>query len=204
MKKDRFQQLKKIRDEIWNLNDSPLYRYRIENHYYPVIGEGSHEAAIMFVGEAPGRNEAKTGRPFCGAAGAVLDELLESIEVPRSQTYITNIVKDRPPQNRDPSRKEIECYAPFLIRQIEIIKPEAIVSLGRFSMRFIMEHFGLGEEIKPISRIHGKTFEAESSYGKVKIIPLFHPAVAVYNPNKFPLLKEDFAILKNYRQMTEN
>ncbi len=197
MKNDRFQKLKTIRDEIWNLNNSPLYRYRRKNNYYPVIGEGSHKAAIMFIGEAPGRNEAKTGRPFCGAAGKVLDGLLESINLPRSQVYITNIVKDRPPQNRDPSREEIEYYAPFLVRQIEVIKPEAIVPLGRFSMRFIMEYFGLAEEIEPITKIHGKTFEAESSYGKVKVIPLFHPAVAVYNPNKLTLLKEDFAILRN-------
>ncbi len=199
MKNQRFQNLKRIRDEIWNLKDSPLYRYRKKNHYYPVIGEGSHHALVMFIGEAPGRKEAETGRPFCGAAGKILDKLLESIVLPRSDVYITNIVKDRPPQNRDPNPEEIECYSPFLIRQIEIIEPKVIVPLGRFSMRFILEYFGLEKEIGPITKIHGKTFKAESSYGKIKIIPLFHPAVAVYNPGKTPLLEKDFRALKDYK-----
>jgi len=89
-----------------------------------VIGEGSHFSKIMFVGEAPGRNEAKTGRPFCGAAGKILDDLLGSVAIKREDVYITNIVKDRPPQNRDPLPEEIDSYGPFLDRQIEIIQPK--------------------------------------------------------------------------------
>lgn len=108
------EQMKAIRDEVLALTNSPLYSYRTENKYYPVIGEGNHEAKIMFVGEAPGRNEAKTGRPFCGAAGRVLDSLLEHVGIPRKSVYITNIIKDRPPQNRDPLQGEIEIYGPFL------------------------------------------------------------------------------------------
>ena len=124
--------LKKIRDEVWDGEHLPLYSERIRNGVYPVLGEGSHEAKIMFIGEAPGRNEALQGRPFCGAAGKVLDELLLSAGILRASVYITNIVKDRPPQNRDPLPEEISAYGPFLDRQIEIIKPAVIATLGRF------------------------------------------------------------------------
>jgi uracil-DNA glycosylase family 4 len=98
----RTQQLRQIRDEVISLASSPLYAERQKNGVYPVIGEGDHYAKIMFVGEAPGRNEAKTGRPFVGAAGKILDELLVSAGIERKDVYITNIVKDRPPFNRDP------------------------------------------------------------------------------------------------------
>ncbi len=189
--------MRKIKDEIVAAKDSPLYEYRIKNKYFPVIGEGSHNAKIMFIGEAPGKNEAETGRPFCGASGRVLDELLASIKVDRKEVYITNIVKDRPPENRDPLPNEIEFYAPFLDRQIEIIRPEVIATLGRFSMVYIMKKFGLQSELKSISQIHGNVFSAETSYGKIKIIPLYHPAVAVYGTNK-EILKKDFAILKQF------
>ena len=127
----KFDQLKAIRDEAIALKQSPLYEYRTSNRYYPVIGEGSHDANIMFVGEAPGKNEAETGRPFCGAAGKFLTELIEGIGLKREQVYITNVVKDRPPENRDPTPEEIEIYAPFLDRQIDIIQPKVIATLGR-------------------------------------------------------------------------
>ncbi|MBD3208301.1 MAG: uracil-DNA glycosylase [Candidatus Nealsonbacteria bacterium] len=189
---EKDKKLKQIRDEIWNLKNSPLYKHRRKNNYYPVIGEGSHEAEIMLIGEAPGENEAKTGRPFCGAAGNILDQLFDVIEIKREETYVTNIVKDRPPKNRDPTTEEIKVYSPFLIRQINIIEPKVIVSLGRFAMHFTLNYFGLGEKIQSISKIHGKVMKAETSYGKVKIIPLYHPAVAVYNRNKLPEMKENF------------
>src|SRR3989344_7953985 len=99
---NRTEQMKKIKNDVVNLKNSPLYSYRVKNKYFPVIGEGSHNAKIMFTGEAPGRNEAETGRPFCGASGRVLDELLQSIGLDRKEVYVTNIVKDRPPDNRDP------------------------------------------------------------------------------------------------------
>lgn len=192
----RTQKLKKIRDEIWKLKDSPLYRYRRENNYYPVLGEGSHQAKIVFVGEAPGRKEAETGRPFCGPAGRILDQLLESVKIRREEVYITNVVKDRPPGNRDPKPEEIALYSPFLVRQLEIIKPKVIVPLGRFSMAFIMKLYGLEEKLQPISRLHGQGFPAKASWGKIKIIPLYHPAVAVYNPKMLPILKKDFQVLR--------
>lgn len=191
---NRTEQMRKIKDEIVAAKDSPLYEYRIKNKYFPVIGEGSHKAKIMFIGEAPGRTEAETGRPFCGAAGHILDELLASIGIEKKEVYITNIVKDRPPENRDPNPDEIEFYAPFLDRQIEIIKPEVIATLGRFSMAYIMKKFGLEYELKSISQIHGKVFNADAPYGKIKIIPLYHPAVAIYGTNK-EILKKDFQVL---------
>lgn len=194
---NRTEQMGKIKDEVINAKDSPLYSFRIKNKYFPVIGEGSHSSKIIFIGEAPGKNEAETGRPFCGASGRVLDELLTSISVDRKDVYVTNIVKDRPPENRDPLPNEIEFYASFLDRQIEIIRPEVIATLGRFSMAYIMKKFGLESELKSISVIHGKVFSAETSYGSIKIIPLYHPAVAVYGTNK-EILKKDFAVLKEF------
>src|SRR3990167_11066988 len=98
----RDEELKKIKDEILSNKDCPLRNYRISNGYFPVIGQGNHNAKIMFIGEAPGLNEAKTGVPFCGASGRILDELLKSVDILRSDVYITNILKDRPENNRDP------------------------------------------------------------------------------------------------------
>src|SRR3989338_281686 len=140
-KGEKYELLKQIKEEVVNLKDSPLYEYRIENNYFPVIGEGSHDAKIMFVGEGPGKNEAETGKPFCGASGKVLTQLIESIGLQRSDVYITNVVKDRPPDNRDPLPQEISLYAPFLDRQIEIIQPKVVATLGRYSMAYIMSRF---------------------------------------------------------------
>ncbi len=199
--KNKTEQLKAIRDELLELKSSPLYEYRKSNGYFPVAGQGSHNAHIMFIGEAPGRNEAQTGRPFCGAAGKLLDKLLESVEIKREDVYITNIVKDRPPENRDPMPEEIELYAPFLDRQIEIIKPLIIATLGRFSMEYIMKRFGLEIKIKPISQIHGQSFESpkEIDGKKIIIIPLYHPAAAIYNQELKKTLFEDFKILEKYK-----
>lgn len=197
---ERFEKMKVIRDEIFHLKDSPLYQYRVDNHFFPVVGEGSHVAHIMFVGEAPGKNEAETARPFCGRSGKVLDEMLESIKLNRSDVYITNIVKDRPPENRDPSEEEIKIYGPFLDRQIEIIKPIVIATLGRYSMKYIMEKFGLNDKIGAIGELHGKEFPANASYGPVNIIPLYHPAVALYNGSNKETLVNDFKVLEKYIQ----
>jgi DNA polymerase len=191
----KFEELKKIRDEVLALKNSPLYKYRVENKYFPVIGEGNHDAKIMFVGEAPGRNEAKTGRPFCGAAGKILDELLKEADLKREDVYVTNIVKDRPQNNRDPLPEEIEIYGPFLDKQIEIIKPKIIATLGRFSMNYILQKFG--HQMETIGKMHGTMVDAEASYGPIKIAILYHPAVAIYNRNQLDELKKDFRILKS-------
>ncbi len=192
------QQMDAIQQEIEALTASPLYDYRLENGYQPVIGEGSPDAAVMFIGEAPGKQEAKTGRPFVGAAGRVLDELLESIGLAREQVYITNVVKDRPPDNRDPKEEEIELYAPFLRRQIGIIQPKVIATLGRFAMQFILETFERPEQDRKISSLHGEPITAEADYGEVIILPLYHPAVALYRRDQRDTLEEDFRVLRKY------
>jgi len=194
--KSKIELLEQIKDEVLNLTNSPLYKYRTENKYFPVVGEGSYDAKIIFVGEAPGRNEAKCGRPFCGTAGKVLDELLEHVKIKRTNIYITNIVNDRPEENRDPTEEEIKIYGPFLDKQIEIIQPKVIVALGRYSMGYIMQKFSLGDKVEVISKMHGKSFDAEASYGPIKIVCLYHPCVAVYNPKRKGELKKDFEILK--------
>lgn len=191
-------QMRTIRDELLIFTQSPLYTYRKQHNYFPVIGEGNHDADIMFIGEAPGKNEALTGKPFCGASGKILDELLESINLDRKKVYVTNIVKDRPPENRDPTPEEIELYAPFLDRQVEIIKPKVIATLGRFAMQYIMNRYGLSFELEPISQIHGKEFKTKTDIGLFTVIPLYHPAVAVYNSNTKDDLKKDFKVLTTY------
>ena len=197
-KEERFEKMKEIRDELLNFKQSPLYGYRVKNKYFPVVGEGSHTAHIMFIGEAPGKNEAEKARPFCGASGRLLDEMLASINLNRKDVYVTNVVKDRPPENRDPNPSEIELYAPFLDRQIEIIQPKVIATLGRFSMDYIMTHLGLKDSLRSISNMHGKEFKAKARYGEVTIVPLYHPAVALYNGSNKETLLKDFQILKKY------
>ncbi len=197
--RERTEGLRKIRDEVLALKDSPLYEYRTTNHYFPVIGEGSHSAELMFIGEAPGRTEALTGRPFVGPAGRVLEELLESVGMTRTEVYIANILKDRPPENRDPLPEEIKVYAPFLDRQIEIIQPKIIATLGRYSLGYIMRKFDLELYLQPISYLHGKSFPAQASYGDIVVVCLYHPAVAVYNSGMKETLKKDFQIVKELR-----
>ena len=190
------QEFKKLKDECLRFcYHHPLY----EKGTYPVFGEGSLQAKIMFVGEAPGYYESKTGHPFCGAAGKVLDSLLASVGLARNKIYITNLVKVRPPNNRDPSEEEIKEFAPFLKREIAIIKPKVICPLGRYSMRFLMEKYGLTKQIKPISQIHGQVFEIRNLLEQIIIIPFYHPAVATYNPNMKDVLIKDFQVLKKFK-----
>ncbi len=190
--------LKEIKDEVINLKKSPLYKQRVENNFFPVIGEGNHYAKIILIGEAPGKNEALKGRPFCGKAGKILDNLLHSINIQRDDVYITNIVKDRPPNNRDPLEQEIEIYGCFLDRQIDIIQPEIIVGLGRFSCNYLLNKFNLEKEIEAITLMHGKIFTAQSRYGLIKILTSFHPAAAIYDRKKEKLLLQAFRKLNIY------
>lgn len=190
---NNFKLMKQIRDEVAKCQKCVLYK----EANMPVIGHGSHEADIMFIGEGPGANEDKTGIPFCGRAGDILNELLKSIKVEREDVYIANIVKHRPPKNRDPKPEEISACVPYLDRQIDIIKPKVICPLGRFAAYYIMEKFDLIDNIEGISKMHGKTFDAQAPHGTITIIPLYHPAVATYNMNMLPELKKDFQTIKN-------
>lgn len=190
--------MQRIVDEIVARTDSPLYEYRKENNYIPVIGEGSLDADIFFVGEAPGKTEAETGKPFCGRSGKFLTEMIESIGLHRKDVYITSVVKDRPQDNRDPTKQEIELYGPYLDRQFEIIKPKVIVLLGRISMNYVFEKAGIGDQLETIGSMHGKEYVGKLSYGKVVLLPLYHPAAALYNPKSKATLMEDFKVVKKY------
>lgn len=191
-------QLLALTQEIQELTASPLYEFRIKQGYHPVIGEGSLEASIMFVGEAPGEWEAKSGRPFVGASGRFLNELLQTIGLKRDDVYITNVIKDRPPENRDPSTAEIQLYASFLIRQLEIIQPQVIATLGRFAMDFILKHFNMAERGQKISKLHGQVLSAHTPYGKIAVVPLYHPAVALYTTAQRQTLLDDFQALAKF------
>lgn len=186
--------LKEIKDDIVGCKKCSLYKTRI----LPVVGQGNHQAKVIFVGEAPGANEDKTGVPFCGNSGKILDELFESIGYKREDAYICNILKCRPPNNRNPQPNEIKLCAPFLQTQIETIQPKAICPMGNYAVSYILNKFNLSGEIKGISKIHGKVFEVKTSFGPLKIISLYHPAVAVYNASTKDILKKDFQILKEF------
>ncbi len=179
--------LKKIKEEVIECQKCPLSKSRT----LPVIGRGNHQANIVFIGEGPGFNEDKTGVPFCGQAGNILDELFNSIKYQRKDAYVCNILKCRPPNNRNPEKNEIEACTPYLEKQVKIIQPKVIATMGNYATSFILEKYGLKDKIEGISRIHGKVFQTEG----MKIIPLYHPAVAVYNANMKETLKKDFKIL---------
>lgn len=172
--------LDEIAAEIRVCTRCELHRTRTNS----VPGEGPADARIMFIGEAPGWNEDQQGRPFVGAAGKFLEELLAAAGLKRSDVFITNVVKSRPPGNRDPLPDEIAACAPFLQRQIDAIDPDVIVTLGRFSMA----KWFPGERI---SRIHGQP----KKDGKRLIVPMYHPAAALHQQALKATILEDFAKL---------
>ena len=185
------EQLKILEDEVKHCKRCVLWKTRKN----PVFGQGNPDTRVLFIGEAPGYYEDLKGIPFCGKAGKILDMLFDSIGLKRSQIYITNILKCRPPENRDPKMEEIEACRYFVERQIEIIKPEIICCLGRYSLKFILDKFSIEGETN-MRKVHGKVFEKNSLFSPVKIVALYHPAVATYNPKAFETLKKDFEILK--------
>ena len=166
-----------------------------------VLGDGNPDADLLFIGEAPGKKEDEQGLPFVGASGKFLAEMLESIHLSRSQVYITNIVKYRPPQNRDPSPQEKAEFLPYLIRQIEVIKPKLIITLGRHSgMQFLPDLV--------ISTDHGqpKKVSLKMEQGSIKtvILPLYHPAAALYNGAQRQTLLKDFALIPTILEKIRN
>ena len=166
-----------------------------------VVGAGNCDADILFVGEAPGRNEDLSGVPFCGAAGKNLDKLLENVGLSREEIYIANILKCRPPENRDPLPEEIKAHTPWLLKQIKDIKPKVICSLGNYATKFFLAGCDV-EKMKNqpgITSVHGKVQEIEVGGLKIKLIPLFHPAAIIYNRTKLtPLWEEDLEIVKQF------
>lgn len=155
-----------------------------------VLGDGNPDADIVFIGEAPGKNEDLQGRPFVGAAGKFLDVMLEQAGLNRSDVYITNIVKYRPPNNRDPKPAEKKAFWPYLVRQLEIINPKVVITLGRHSMEYFLPD-------AVISEVHGHAFREVVIYHdgiahQWLIVPLYHPAAALYNGGLRQTLIDDF------------
>ena len=185
-------EFKKLEEKIIACQKCSLWKSRKN----PVVGFGNTNAEILFVGEAPGYYEDLRGYPFVGKAGKILDELLNSIGLKRDEVYIANILKCRPPDNRNPLITEIKSCKEHLDKQIELIQPKIIVPLGKFACSYILEKFGFQQE--NISKIHGKIFQKNTLIGQVTIIPMYHPAVATYNPKSKDSLLSDFSILKKY------
>lgn len=159
-----------------------------------VPGEGNFDAAVMFVGEAPGYWEDMKSRPFVGSAGKILDEMLSRVSFSRGEVYVTNVVKCRPPENRDPLPSEIKTCTPYLDRQIKIIEPKFIVTLGRHAASYILPKVGF--ETGSITKIHGRVYEANLLGFKVFIIPTYHPAAALYKAKYKDELDRDFQLLR--------
>jgi DNA polymerase len=168
--------LEAMAKEICQCQRCGLYK----NATRSVPGEGDPHAEIMFIGEGPGFNEDQTGRPFCGAAGNFLTQLITSIGLKREDVYITNIVKHRPPGNRDPLPDEIEACKPWLDKQLEIIKPKVIVTLGRYSMARFFPN-------QTISRIHGQSQKC----GGYTCFAMYHPAAALHQGNLRATIQDD-------------
>jgi len=173
-------ELKELREVVLNCNLCNLSKTRTN----VVFGEGNPNSKIVFIGEAPGRDEDLQGKPFVGRSGQLLTKMIENVlNVKREEVYITNIVKCRPPQNRDPEIEEIESCKPYLLKQIDIIKPKIIVTLGRIAFKYL-----LNEEI-PITKARGNIY----NFNGIKVIPTYHPSYLLRNPSK---KKEAFIDLK--------
>jgi len=174
-------ELDNIALELKNLKQGELYKTATQ----AVPGEGNPDTDILFIGEAPGFSEDQLGRPFVGNSGKLLDKMLLSISLSREDIFITNIIKHRPPDNRDPLPEEIKIYTPFLKRQIRIIQPKIIATLGRFSMNLFLPE-------EKISQAHGRLFQV----GPYHIFPLYHPAAALRAGSILKELENDFQKLK--------
>jgi DNA polymerase len=174
-----------------------------------VFGDGNPESAIVFIGEAPGKKEDETGLPFVGAAGKFLNEMLKTIGLIRSDVYITNIVKYRPPNNRDPLPEEKKAFLPYLQRQLEVIRPQLVVTLGRHAASCFLPGLSISSEHGKAKRL---TLAFDNDKLSIVLLPLFHPAAALYNGSMRQTLIDDFSripmIIKasaakpNYEQLT--
>ena len=167
--------------------------WKFKKNYVP--GEGNPNANIVFIGEAPGSEEDKQGRPFVGSAGKYLTQVMEKFGIKREDVYITNVLKCRPPNNRDPTPTEIEACKPYLIEQLEVIKPSVIVCLGRFSASVVFSLFGL--KFSSISKVRGEVFEVRRWNKNVKVIALYHPAAVLYRPQLKEIFEKDFKKIVN-------
>lgn len=169
-----------------------------------VFGKGSPNAKILFVGEAPGRNEDEQGMPFVGAAGKNLDKLLAAVGLSLNEVYVANIIKYRPPENRAPEPDEIRAHTPWLVEQIKTMKPEIVCSLGNYSTKFFLAKGNVDDMDKKIgiTQVHGKVQMIDFVGLKIKLIPLFHPAAIIYNRKLIEFWNKDMEIVKH--EISEN
>lgn len=182
--------LEEVRQRILNELECPLK----DSAANLVFGKGNPDAEIMFIGEAPGEQEDLQGIPFVGAAGRELDKLLKSINLALDGVYVANILKYRPPANRNPTEEEIARHTPYLIEQIKIINPKIIITLGNFATKFVLGDFR-PENMKKIGGItflHGKTVRKTIDGMEFAVFPIFHPAAILHNPNLRKELEDDF------------
>jgi len=163
-----------------------------------VIGKGNLKAKILFVGEAPGRNEDEQGLPFVGAAGKNLDQLLAKVGLSLQDIYVTNILKCRPPENRAPLPEEIRAHTPWLVAQIKEMKPEVICSLGNYATKFFLANGYIDKmnEQQGITKVHGTPITILFEGLNIKLIPLFHPAAIIYNRSLVDLWEKDMEVVK--------
>lgn len=178
-----------LKEQLRDWKGCELYKTATQ----PVLGEGNPHAEIMFIGEAPGQKEDELGRPFVGAAGHFLDELLQSIGLKREDVYISNVVKFRPPNNRDPTPEEKEQCMPWLKLEIALIKPKIIVPLGRHALGHFFTTLTIGEA-------HGK---AQPLTKEITVFPIYHPAAALHNGHLRQALYDDFKALGNFLRSDE-
>lgn len=182
---DKQQQLDEIKKMILDKKVCPELAAQATNL---VMGDGNVDADIVFIGEAPGKNEDEQGLPFVGAAGKFLNEMLGQAGMDRQDVYITNIVKYRPPNNRDPLPEEKKEFWPYLLKQLQIIEPKVVITLGRHSMEYFLPGM-------KISAIHGQPKRTQFGDHKLVIVPLFHPAAALYNGSMRQTLIDDFLMV---------
>lgn len=182
---DKQTELDKIRQLIVDNNVCPKLAAQATNL---VMGDGNANADIVFIGEAPGKSEDEQGLPFVGAAGKFLNEMLAAAGMDRSDVYITNIVKYRPPNNRDPLPEEKQAFWPYLVKQLQVIDPKVVITLGRHSMEYFLPGMY-------ISQIHGQPKRVQFGDKKLVIVPLYHPAAALYNGSMRQTLIDDFLIV---------
>lgn len=187
---DKKKNIKEISAKVSECHLCDLSKNRIK----PVVGEGSLDSLVVFIGEAPGRKENETGRPFVGSAGKLLDRMLSDIGLDRSQVYITNIVKCQPPRNRKPKSLEVRTCTQYLDKQLVIITPLLIAPMGNSAINHVQKRFGL--ERASVGNIHGRPTTIEAPWGHVIIFPLYHPAAVLYNKSLNPKLMQDFESLR--------
>ena len=174
-----------LKYQVLNCKKCPLW----ETRKNPVFGEGNPNSEIMLIGEAPGRREDEIGRPFVGQAGKLLDEIFREIGLSREDVYITNVVKCRPPGNRQPTKREVKSCSPYLDKQIMLIRPKVIIAMGNTAASYIMDRYNM--KFTSMRELHGKVFRVGTMFGELKVLMTYHPAAALRNPELKEVIKED-------------